>query len=533
MSGLVTLPGLHLIKPAGLADAPGGDDDWYGNLLRIDGRKCLLRAAGLRATGQFVTGLIEREIQREELPSETFGDLNPATVAVAKTASRTVLGCMNDQAFAVEHSVSLDGGLAHADTADLNQWLRRRILGPLGSTYPIELARERRAGHASGPPPSTASGSRAGPLGIGGSRGERCEQRLPCSGSTSRAFATRGRASSGADPNHGDGGSSSAAASIETRIYTERHYLLAFSYRVGVRWPVPGAGGNDLRRRHFVNAIRNVRVPLVSLDKPSGSDKPDRPDQRLDANRERPFPGAPLDRPTVSPPENARSWEEIKQDKARFASQKEYEAHLRTLSPPGQREAYEFGRKPGFSGTDKIEATESTGEKTGTPETDHQPEATDPTDTSAERIEELETELRETRSELADEKADRRKLTGVVADLTEENRHLKAQLEAKDKSAEVQTEVGDSPNTVTEDSRDTRQDNFDRSWYKKVPVPSEKITGLFTASAGVLESVGVATHSMSGSTEAIVGSMIGLGVAGIAVVRDKRKEQEEKKNNEH
>lgn len=50
---------------------------------------------------------------------------------------------MNDQAYAAEHSIGQDGGLAQADIAELNQWLRRRFLGPLGATYPIELAARR------------------------------------------------------------------------------------------------------------------------------------------------------------------------------------------------------------------------------------------------------------------------------------------------------------------------------------------------------------------------------------------------------
>ena len=33
---------LDVIRPGQLADAPADGDDWYANLLRIDGRKCLL-----------------------------------------------------------------------------------------------------------------------------------------------------------------------------------------------------------------------------------------------------------------------------------------------------------------------------------------------------------------------------------------------------------------------------------------------------------------------------------------------------------
>jgi hypothetical protein len=93
---------LDVIKPAQLAEDPADEEDWYANLLQLDGRKCLLithagtlftvfepdvRAAGIRDTGQFVTGLVSRELQREGLPADTFGDLDAASVAIAKTAS--------------------------------------------------------------------------------------------------------------------------------------------------------------------------------------------------------------------------------------------------------------------------------------------------------------------------------------------------------------------------------------------------------------------------------------------------------------
>jgi hypothetical protein len=99
---------LDVIRPGQLADAPADGDDWYANLLRIGGRKCLLlthagtlftifepdvRAAGLRDTGRLITGLITRELEREGLPAGAFGDPDPASVLVAKTADRVILGC--------------------------------------------------------------------------------------------------------------------------------------------------------------------------------------------------------------------------------------------------------------------------------------------------------------------------------------------------------------------------------------------------------------------------------------------------------
>ena len=39
---------------------------------------------------------IERELHAEDLPLDCFGDLEPSAVTLAKTASRTVLGYMNE-----------------------------------------------------------------------------------------------------------------------------------------------------------------------------------------------------------------------------------------------------------------------------------------------------------------------------------------------------------------------------------------------------------------------------------------------------
>lgn len=149
---------LDVLKPGRLADDPAHGEDWYANLLVLDRRKCLLlthagtlftifepdvRAAGLRDTGRLVTGLITRELEREGLPAGTFGDLDPAAVAVARTASRVVLGCMADMAFMCEHTVYQAGGLVLTDVGDLNYGLRRNILSARDYVPPIELTRMR------------------------------------------------------------------------------------------------------------------------------------------------------------------------------------------------------------------------------------------------------------------------------------------------------------------------------------------------------------------------------------------------------
>jgi len=149
---------LTAIRPPQLIECTPDSEDWYANLLWLSDRKCLLlthaatlftvfepyvRAAGLHDPGCLVTGLITRELLREQLPADTFGSLNPASVIIAKTADRSVLGCMNDMAFMCETVTTRSGGLAGTDIADLNQALRRNINSTRDYQPPIELTAQR------------------------------------------------------------------------------------------------------------------------------------------------------------------------------------------------------------------------------------------------------------------------------------------------------------------------------------------------------------------------------------------------------
>jgi Domain of unknown function (DUF6933) len=149
---------LLAILGAGRAAEPGPTqdaEDWYANLLWSGRRKCLLlthaatlfsvfeadaRAVGLRATRRLVTGLVERELRREGLPPATFGNLRSQELILAKTADRSVLGCMNDMAFLCEVAISDAGGLAHIDLGELNHALHRNINSSRGYRPPVELA---------------------------------------------------------------------------------------------------------------------------------------------------------------------------------------------------------------------------------------------------------------------------------------------------------------------------------------------------------------------------------------------------------
>ncbi len=139
-----------------LLDATPSPQDWYANLLYVDGRKCVLithagtlfslflpdvLAADLRPIGAVLVPALHAELAREGLPADAFGRLDPRAVHVAKTADRSVLASMNDLASRCEWMVADGGGLAHVDLAKLHHGLQRNPSGARGFSYAIELVR--------------------------------------------------------------------------------------------------------------------------------------------------------------------------------------------------------------------------------------------------------------------------------------------------------------------------------------------------------------------------------------------------------
>ena len=109
-----------------LSEPAPSDDDWYLNLLWIDREKCLLlthsgtlfsvfragvRVANLRPLGDYIVEVIETELRAERLPADTFAQLGPDHVRLAKTASRSTLGYMKEMTFELEWNIANDGGL--------------------------------------------------------------------------------------------------------------------------------------------------------------------------------------------------------------------------------------------------------------------------------------------------------------------------------------------------------------------------------------------------------------------------------------
>ncbi len=146
----------HAVTPT---KQPPSDDDWYANLLWIDRRKCLLvvhadtlfpvfradiRAGNLRPLGPHLVRAIEEELRSEGLPLDVLGRLDADDVHVARTASRSVLGFMNEMAFHLRYQIEVDGGLDVCDIRALNH-RQRRTLHNRDGVYlePLDLVAER------------------------------------------------------------------------------------------------------------------------------------------------------------------------------------------------------------------------------------------------------------------------------------------------------------------------------------------------------------------------------------------------------
>jgi hypothetical protein len=137
------------------------DDDWYANLFWLGRRKHLLLAhagtlfqvfvADVRKTdilplGQVIVRLNRHELGIENLAPDALGELDPSSVRLAHTASRSVLGYMNETAKHCEYAIARNGGLEKCDIGSLNRAIRRELhlsRRPPGFFVPIDLAMTR------------------------------------------------------------------------------------------------------------------------------------------------------------------------------------------------------------------------------------------------------------------------------------------------------------------------------------------------------------------------------------------------------
>ena len=141
-----------------LSELPPTDDDWYLNLVWIERQKCLLlthagtlfsvfrggiHVADLRPLGDYLVDAIEAELRAEGLPADTFSQLERHDLRLAKTASRSTLGFMNEMAFELRYLIADAGGLGRCDIDALNHGLRRTLRNRGEYVRPIELVARR------------------------------------------------------------------------------------------------------------------------------------------------------------------------------------------------------------------------------------------------------------------------------------------------------------------------------------------------------------------------------------------------------
>lgn len=147
------------VRATALPDVPPSADDWYLNLLWIERRKCILlthagtlfpvfvadvRKADITPIGPYVVSLIEEHLSSEGLAPDTLGRLDSEDVHLAKTASRSILGVMNDTAVHARYRIDAMGGIDLTDAFFLNHFLRRALHNRAGAyVTPLDLVAQR------------------------------------------------------------------------------------------------------------------------------------------------------------------------------------------------------------------------------------------------------------------------------------------------------------------------------------------------------------------------------------------------------
>ena len=136
-----------------------GPGNWYANLIKIDRKKCLLftnektlysfliphikKATLKNIVNEFMITLnfnLQYEGFSLEVISKVMEDYEK--IGFAKTASRKVLGSMNELAFQYEVLIMGKEGLGNVKILELNHTINRTIMGAIKYKYPIEALKK-------------------------------------------------------------------------------------------------------------------------------------------------------------------------------------------------------------------------------------------------------------------------------------------------------------------------------------------------------------------------------------------------------
>ena len=140
---------------------------WYGNLLRVDRRKCLLftdartlyslfvpgvKRPALNSPGQLFKAELANALAMERLPMVTIDRVlaEYQEIEFRKTVSRSVLGSMNDYAFTRAVHIQIEGRLESTDLENLHFHLNETPMSAIemdcGRSRLLELLDEPSAG---------------------------------------------------------------------------------------------------------------------------------------------------------------------------------------------------------------------------------------------------------------------------------------------------------------------------------------------------------------------------------------------------
>jgi hypothetical protein len=144
-----------VIQPDNTSSDSQGLGNWYANLIRIDRKKCLLftnektmysfliphvKKANLKnIVNEFMINL-NFNLQYEGISHELINKVMQEyeEIGFAKTASRKVLGSMNELAFQYEVLIMGKEGLGNVKVLELNHSINRTIMGAIKYNYPIK-----------------------------------------------------------------------------------------------------------------------------------------------------------------------------------------------------------------------------------------------------------------------------------------------------------------------------------------------------------------------------------------------------------
>lgn len=136
-----------------------GLGNWYCNIIRIDRKKCLLFTNEKSLYSFLIPNVLKKNIRNIEeeflinlslnLQAEGFSleVINRVMqeyqeIGFTKTASKKVLGSMNQLAFEYEVLIALEEGLENVKILDVNHTINRTILRGIKFFHPIEALRE-------------------------------------------------------------------------------------------------------------------------------------------------------------------------------------------------------------------------------------------------------------------------------------------------------------------------------------------------------------------------------------------------------